>query len=238
MPDSSLPDLSYLHRLAIGAQIRRARLEAGRSTRELAKLAGLPSKRLAALEAGEAEPALGELEALAHYLHVPIDDLMRDNVIDNDEPRKQPDFKMMAVLRQRIIGARLKQARLDKGESLTECAEAMGLSRAQLHSIEMGRRPLPVSRMLKLMAHYNISVDQLLDLGIGPVGEKQLRMMQHGRFDALPEDVKAFITEPASLPYLQAAMHLSQLPKEQVSSAARVLSAISEMAERAEASST
>jgi hypothetical protein len=66
------------------------------------------------------------------------------------------------------------------------------------------------------------------------VGEKQLRVMQHMRFDVLPDDVKAFVTRPASLPYLQAAMHLSQLPKEQVSSAARVLSAISEMAERAE----
>jgi transcriptional regulator with XRE-family HTH domain len=226
--------MAFLNRLAIGSQIHRARVEAGRSTRELAKLAGIPSRRLAALEAGEAEPALGELEALAHILNVPIDDLMRDNVIDDDAPRKQPDFKMMAVLRQRIIGARLKQSRLDKGESLTDTAEALGLTRAQLHSIEMGRRPLPVSRMLKLIKHYNITVDQLLDLGIGPVGEKQLRVMQHMRFDVLPDDVKAFVTRPASLPYLQAAMHLSQLPKEQVSSAARVLSAISEMAERAE----
>jgi transcriptional regulator with XRE-family HTH domain len=229
MPDSTLPDLSHLHRLAIGAQIRRARMESGRSTRDLAKLAGISSKRLAALEAGEAEPALGELEALAHFLNVPIDELMRDTVIDNDEPGRHPDFKRMAALRQRIIGARLKQARLDRGMSITETAEALGLTRAQLHTIEMGRRPLPVSRMLKLMEHYNISVDQLLDLGIGPVGEKQLRVLQHMRFDALPDDVKAFVMSAASLPYLQAAMHLSQLPKEQLSSAAKVLSAISEM---------
>lgn len=236
MPDSILPNMAFLSRLAIGSQIHRARVEAGRSTRELAKLAGMSAKRLAALEAGEAEPALGELEALAHYLNVPIDDLMRDNTVDSDEPRKQPDFKMMAALRQRIIGARLKQARMERGESLKQSAESMGLTRAQLHSIEMGRRPLPVSRMLKLIKHYNITVDQLLDLGIGPVGEKQLRVMQHMRFDALPDDVKAFVTQPASLPYLQAAMHLSLLPREQVSSAAKVLNAISEMAAPANAS--
>ena len=116
--------------------------------------------------------------------------------------------------------------------SITETAESLGLTRAQLHSIEMGRRPLPVSRMLKLMEHYGIAADHLLDLGIGPVGEKQLRVMQHTRFDALPDDVKAFVTSASSLPYLQAAMHLSQLPKEQLSSAAKVLNAISEMSEQ------
>lgn len=232
MPDSTLPDLSPLHRLAIGAQIRCTRMEAGRSVRDLAKLAGMSSKRLAALEAGEAEPALGEIEALAHYLNVPIDDLLRDNVIDNDEPAKQPDFKGMAVLRQRIIGARLKQARLDRGASITDTAAMLGLTRAQLNSIEMGRRPLPVSRMLKLIQHYDITVDQLLDLGIGPVGEKQLRVMQHMRFDALPDEVKTFVTSASSLPFLQAAMHLSQLPQEQLSSAAKVLNAISEMGQQ------
>lgn len=238
MPDSSLPDMAFLNRLAIGSQIHRARMESGRSIRELAKLAGVSGKRLSALEAGEAEPSLGELEALAHYLHVPIEELMRDNDFGSDEPRRQPDFKTMAALRQRIIGARLKQARLEKNESLKQSAEAMGLTRAQLHNIEMGRRPLPVSRLLKLIKHYNITVDELLDLGIGPVGEQQLRMMQHTRFDALPEDVRDFVTKPASLPYLQAAMHLSQLPREQVSSAAKVLSAISEMAEPASALDT
>lgn len=234
MPDSTLPDLSQLHHLAIGAQIRHARMESGRSVRDLAKLAGISSKRLAALETGETEPALSELEALAHFLNVPIDALLRDDDPATDEPGRQPDFKRMAALRQRIIGARLKQARLDRSLSITETAEALGLTRAQLHNIEMGRRPLPVSRMLKLNQYYGITVDQLLDLGIGPVGEKQLRMLQHARFDALPDDVKVFITSAASLPFLQAAMHLSQLPKEQLHSAARVLNAIGEMGEPAE----
>lgn len=231
MPDSTLPDLSSLNRLAIGAQIRRARMESGRSTRDLAKLAGISSKRLAAMEAGEIEPALGELEAIAHFLDVSIESLLRDDDPETDEPRKQPDFKMMAALRQRIIGARLKQARLDRDLSITETADKLGLTRAQLHGIEMGKRPLPVSRLLKLIQHYDITVDQLLDLGIGPVGEKQLRVMQHMRFDALPEDVKAFVASASSLPYLQAAMHLSQLPKEQLNSAVKVLNAISEMGE-------
>lgn len=204
-------------------------MESGRSGRDLAKLAGISSRRLAALEAGEAEPALGELEALAHFLDVSVESLMRDDDPETDEPRKQPDFKMMSVLRQRIIGARLKQARLDRGLSITETSELLGLTRAQLHNIEMGRRPLPVSRLLKLIQHYDITVDQLLDLGIGPVGEKQLRVMQHMRFDALPDDVKAFVASASSLPYLQAAMHLGQLPKAQLKSAAKVLNTISEM---------
>ncbi len=59
-----------LRQRVIGVLLRQARLEAGRSQDELARLLDVPTSRIAAYEFGKMEVPLSELEALAAYLKV------------------------------------------------------------------------------------------------------------------------------------------------------------------------
>jgi len=223
MPDSPSLDTTPLRRLVIGRLIRNAREAAGRTQQDCARFVGISVKRLAAYEEGEREPDFVELEALAHLLNVPVQALIYE-----EEARRLPQVRLdnlpaLMQLRARVVGARLKQARMEKGESLKEAARAIGLTGGQLNSYELGRRPMPITLLEKAIAHFGLRLEQLLDLGIGPVGEAQLRLERHARFDRLPEEVRAFVTDPAALPYLQMAMHLSKLPVGDLRGMARVL---------------
>ncbi|MCL6509608.1 MAG: transcriptional regulator [Anaerolineae bacterium] len=228
MPDSPSLDTAPLRRLTIGRLIRSAREAAGRSQKDCARFVGISVKRLAAYEEGEREPDFIELEALAHFLNVPIQALIYE-----EEAKRLPQVRVnnlpaLMQLRARVVGARLKQARMEKGESLKEAAQAIGLTGGQLNSYELGRRPMPITLLEKAMAHFGLRVEQLLDLGIGPIGEAQLRLEQHARFDRLPEEVRAFVTDPASLSYLQLAMHLSKMPAGDLRGMAKALRQITE----------
>lgn len=208
--------------------IRRAREAAGRSPRECATFLGISRAAMAAYEDGRREPTLVELEAIAHYLGAPVSRLLDENILLRSESQPPFDLKTTMQVRGHIIGARLKQARMNKGETLKQAAQAAGIKPGQLNNYELGQRQAPISALEALMAHYELTLDQLLDLGIGPIGEAQLRLQQHAHFDALPEEVRAFISDPASLSYLQAALHLSRMPKEELLSAAKVLELVGE----------
>jgi transcriptional regulator with XRE-family HTH domain len=114
------------------------------------------------------------------------------------------------------------------GESVKQVAEAVGLTRAMLNAYELGRRAVPITHIEKLIGHYGLRIDELLDLGIGQIGQAQLLAKQHAEFDGLPDDVKDFAGTSANLPYLQLAMHLSRMPKERLRAAAEVLGAVSD----------
>lgn len=228
MPDSTSLDTAPLRLLTIGQLIRAAREAADRSLRDCAQFIGISPRRLAAYENGTREPSFIELEALAHYLDVPVSALLSEEGA-RQLPRLQVhDLKALMQLRARVVGARLRQARLEKGESLKVAAQALGLSAGRLNGYELGLRPLPITVLERAMAHYGLSVEQLLDLGIGPLGEAQLRRQHHSRFDALPDDVRNFIGRPSSLPFLRLAMHLSTMPRQELHGLTKVLRALTD----------
>ncbi|MCS7054943.1 MAG: helix-turn-helix domain-containing protein [Thermoflexales bacterium] len=209
MPDSP-SDAAPPRRAVIGRLIRAAREAAGRSQKDCARFIGVSPKRFAAYEDGTHEPTFIELEALAYYLNVLPHSLIYEEA--ERPPHVQVnELPALMQLRSRVVGARLKQARMERGESLKSAAQAIGVTSSQLDAYELGRRPITVTLLERAMAHYHLRLEQLLDLGIGPFGESQLRLEQHTRFDALPADVREFVAAPDSAPYLQLAMHLHKL---------------------------
>jgi transcriptional regulator with XRE-family HTH domain len=223
MPDSTDPDLSLLRLNAIGRLIRQAREAAGRSERDVARFIGVPAKRLSDFEDARREPSLPELEAIAYFLDVPVTALVSDADAKLVRPRPAQDFKSLISLRTKIVGARLKQVREEKGETLKDAAEGLGLKPGQLTGFELGRRAVPITLLEKMIARYGVDVNDLLDLGIGQVGEAQLLARQRASLHAFDDEVRAFISDPASRLYLVLAMHLSKMPKEHLQGAARVL---------------
>jgi len=61
-----------LRRRIIGVLLRQARMEAGHSQKDLAKILECPSSRIASYEFGRTDVPLSELEKLANYLDVPL----------------------------------------------------------------------------------------------------------------------------------------------------------------------
>jgi transcriptional regulator with XRE-family HTH domain len=224
-----MPDSADDRRRSIGLLIRRARERAGRTRKECAEFAGLSPLLLRKIEEGLHEPSLVELEAIAHYLRIPVLALLDEGESAHPStPRIDFNFFEVARLRTHIVGARLKQARLKSKQSVKQLAESLGMAPALLNAYELGKRPIPITRLEQLAVCLNIPLESLLDIGIGPLGRAQLQHKQHAYFDCLPEAVRAFITDPNALPYLRLAMRLSRLPTEELRNAGQALFQLSQ----------
>lgn len=224
-----MPDSTDARRKVIGRLIHRARETAGRSRKECAVFIGISSALLHKYEDGLREPSLVELEALAHYLRIPVRALLDEVTLAKlSAPRMAFDVSEVAGLRQHIIGTRLKLARMKAGRSLTQLAELAGMTPAKLNANELGRRSIPITELDRLAGCLGIPLEALLDIGIGPLGDAQLQHQQHATFDCLPDDVRDFICAPGSLPYLRVALRLSKLPADELRGTGQALIELSQ----------
>lgn len=221
MPDdtSSLinNDTADARRKAIGGLIRSVREIAGRKPKDIADFVGISAAVLSAFESGEKEPSLPQMEAIAYYLRVPVHTLLGLSTLATAE-KPPANLEEIMRLRGHIVGARLKQARMTRGESVQETASEAGLTSATLQAFEMGKKQPGVTELEALMAHFGLTLDDMLDLGIGPLGEAQLLQQQRAQFEALPEDVRAFVCDPNAITTLHLAMRLRNLSPEQLKS--------------------
>src|SRR5512145_1006834 len=96
----------------LGVLIRDARSAARKTLTESAAAIGITPATLRAYEEGRKSPSLPEVEVLAYYLDLPIQHFWSSNALSNDAPRTDPlNLKMLASIRQRIIGVLLAQKR-------------------------------------------------------------------------------------------------------------------------------
>lgn len=219
-----MPEHTDLRRDKIGLLMRRARETAGRTRKDCATFLHISQAALAACEEGRRDPSLPEMEALAHYLRIPVHALLDESVSTAlMAPRVNLDVAEIIELRSHIIGARLKQARLDKGATAKALAAETGITTAKLTAYELGKRPAPITELERLAAALGLAIDDLLDVGIGPLGETQLFQRQHAQLDALPSDVREFVCDPQSLAHLRTAMRLRQMSAEEVRAAGQAL---------------
>jgi transcriptional regulator with XRE-family HTH domain len=71
------------------------------------------------------------------------------------------------VKTQPALGARLREARKRRGYSLSETAEATGISTGFLSLVENGKHDITISRLLRLVRCYEVSLAELLSLDSG-----------------------------------------------------------------------
>ncbi len=219
-----MPEDNIQQRMSIGVLMRLARENAGRTQRECAACLGVSSARLAKYEEGMLEPSLVDLELLAHFLSIPVQNLLDETAAGRmTHAHRDLNLAETARVRALIIGTRLRQARLNRHEKLKTTAEAVGLSPASLKNYELGRRPIPITVLAMLCARHEITVESLLDIGFGTLGEAQQRNMQMQDFANLPADIRDLVTHPDSLPYLRTALLLRNLPAQELRDAGSAL---------------
>lgn len=200
----------------LGVLIRDARLACRKTLPECASAVGTTSGILRAWEEGRRSPSLPELELLAYYLSLPMDSFWSSSTRSGQPaPSGSLDVKALLAIRQRFIGALLKQERENAGLSLQKVSELSGLTVVRLRSCEMGERPIPLPELEGWMASLGGSVESLFDRK-GPVGQWIAEKDATANFLLLPKELQEFISKPINRPYLELAMKLSSLSSQKL----------------------
>ncbi len=195
----------------LGVLIRDARLAAGKDIDACARAIGISPEAFEAYELGVQSPSLPELELLAYTLDIPLDHFWGDRArTRQQEDRSQESLVKLVLLRQKIIGALLKKARLEAGLSLEDLAEQASLPAEKLAAYELGEAPVPVPELEALGGLLDRSVRDFQDRH-GPVGSWAKRQQAMENFLNLPEELQLFVGKPVNQPFLELAQRLSEM---------------------------
>lgn len=222
MTDQS-PGVSLRSRI-IGALLRDARLSRGKSPEQCAQSIGIALEKYEDYELGLQAPSLPEIEAVAHFLEIPLDHFWSKKSLSsgtvNDNKINHP--VLLIHLRQKMIGALLRKARLEIGLSTDDLANRTGFPESTIQLYELGELPVPIPHLEILATVLNRSIRDFQDQ-YGPIGNWIARQMAIKDFQNLPADIQLFVSKPVNRPYIDLAIRLSGMSVEKLRSLAEVL---------------
>lgn len=207
----------------LGVLIRDARLASRKTIQECADAIGVTKGVFKSYEEGRRAPSLPELEVLVYFLKLPIDHFWGNEAISDDQPVTAPlDLPRLLLVRQRMIGALLRQAREKANKSVRELSQETGISSNRLKAFELGERPIPVPDLEVLLGALNSRVEDMFDES-GPVGQWLSEQKAIRNFLKLPSELRTFASQPVNIPYLELARKLSAMSTERLRSVAEGL---------------
>ena len=207
----------------LGVLIRDARLTARRSVQECAEALGIRKSVFRAYEEGLRAPSLPELETLVFYLDFPIDHFWGKQTISEELGRiTKLELSKLLPLRQRKIGALLRQERLKASVSIRNLAHETGITSSRIKAYELGERPIPLPELEILVRTLGGRVESFFDRH-GPVGQWMLSEDTVKQFLEMPVELREFVALPVNRPYLQLAMKLSNMSRDKLRSVAEDL---------------
>ena len=132
------------------------------------------------------------------------------------------NLPVLVGVRQRMIGALLRQARLKASISPKALSEQSGISTSRIRAYELGERPIPLPELEGLISLLNGQIESLFDQ-TGPVGQWLSQQQAIQDFKKLPPELQDFVCKPVNRPYLELALKLSELSTEKLRSVAENL---------------
>lgn len=205
------PTVMTIRGKKLGVLIRDARLASRRRIEDCAEMLQVSPQEIEAFELGEKSPSLPELEVLAYFLGIPVDHFWGNKAIsESGSPTLNFDIDQLVGLRQRMIGALLRQARTQSELTLEAVAEKAGITAEQLEACEMGEDELPVPVIEAICTVLGRPIEELIDK-YGPVGVWSDQQQSVQEYLKLPEELQAFISKPINRPYLELAHRLSEM---------------------------
>ncbi len=204
----------------LGVLIHDARLAARMSISECAEALGIGDSTFRSYEKGKKSPSLPELEVLAFFLDLPITHFWGTETISDDAPATAPlDLPRLVGLRQRMIGALLRQERTKASVSMKSLAKQSGISTGKLKAYELGERPVPIPELEVVLNILGGRIENFFDKS-GPIGQWITRQKAVEAFLELPHELQEFVSQPVNRPYLELAHTLSDLSAEKLRSVA------------------
>lgn len=207
----------------LGLLIRDARLAERRSIKECADAIGVKTGIFRAYEEGRRAPSLPELEALVYFLKLPINRFWGNETIsDVPSQMESEDVTRLISLRQRMVGALLRQERTNANMSIRQLAGETGISQSRLKSYELGERPISVPELEIILSIVGTRMEVFFDQS-GPIGDWMNSQLAMQKFLELPLELQSFVCRPVNRPYLELAMKLSEMSREKLRSVAEGL---------------
>jgi transcriptional regulator with XRE-family HTH domain len=207
----------------LGLFIRDARALARRSVKECADALGVSVVQLRAYEEGRRAPSLPELETLVFYLKIPINQFLSNEIIsDAPEIPETVDTEKLLSLRQRMIGALLRQERNKINMSTRHISKETGIAGSRLNAYELGERAIPLPELEAIIHVMGIRIDVFFDKN-GPVGQWMTSQRATQKFLELSEEMQDFVCQPVNRPYIELAMKLSSMSREKLRAVAEGL---------------
>ena len=204
----------------LGLLIRDARTAARRNVTECAQAIGILPGLFRAYEEGRKAPSLPELEALVYFLDLPIDHFWSKEIKSGKPlPHERLDLPKVLAVRQRKIGALLRQERMNASVSIRNLADQIGISGARIKAYELGERPIPLPELEALVKALGGRIESLFDR-TGPIGQWLIGEEAIRDFLELPVELRQFVAMPVNRPYLELAMKLSNMSKDKLRSVA------------------
>ena len=207
----------------LGVLIRDVRLAARRNLDECARAIGVTKGVFRAYEEGRRAPSLPELEFLVYYLKLPIDHFWGKASISEDLAETQAlDLPQLIELRQRMIGALLRQERNTASVSIKSLTQDTGIPAGRIKAYELGQRAIPVPELEALLTALGGRIETFFDQS-GPIGEWMIDQKSVQQFLDLPKELQAFVCQPVNRPFLELAMKLSSMSTDKLRSVAEGL---------------
>ncbi len=207
----------------LGVLIRDARLATRRTVPECAGAIGVKTGILRAWEEGRLAPSLPELELLAYSLQQPLGQFWGKNAKSDDAPSTETmNLSAMMGIRQRLVGAHLRQQREAAGLSLSVLSEQSGLPVSRLRAYELGERPIPLPELEGLVALLGGRIEAMFDQ-TGTIGKWMLQQKAVQDFLELPPELQNFVSKPVNRPYLELALKLSDMSTDKLRAVAENL---------------
>jgi len=195
----------------IGKLLHEARIVRELPSESCAEAIGVTKERYEEYEQGERAPSLPEWECLAYILKISIKEFWQPpSTTRGEEGAPTADMSQLIYLRQRMIGAKLREARVSKGLSFSELANSIGFKESDIIAYELGEKPIPIPKLEILSETLNHSIKEFLDQH-GPVGEWEKHKQAVKDFEKLPLELQEFVSKPINEPYLELAVRLSEI---------------------------
>jgi transcriptional regulator with XRE-family HTH domain len=204
----------------LGVLIRDSRLTARKTIPEVAHTVGVTPGIFRAWEEGRRSPSLPELEVLSFSLNLPLRRFWsKDATSDDSAPTEKMNLPGFISLRQRMIGALLRQEREKASLSPRALAELAGIPTSRLKAYEFGERPIPLPELEGITALLGGQIEMLFDK-TGHIGLWMVQQKAIQEFLQLPAELQNFVSKPVNRPYLELAMKLSSMSTDKLRSVA------------------
>ncbi len=194
----------------LGVLLRDARSSNGTTEAEVAEVLNVSEDQVRDWEFGREAPSLPQLEMMAYFLGVPVSHFWNTKTISAEQDERRVPEAQYSELRDRVIGAKLTLARKEAKLSQEELADATGTTPEQIAAYEFGQQSVPFPVLTSLSTAVRKSLGYFLEDG-NRVGSWLSLQDEYQRFSELPEELRAFVTQPVNQPFIDIAMRLSRL---------------------------
>ncbi len=196
----------------LGELLKNARQVKGQTPESCAGVLGCDLAAYTGFEDGSASPSLPELEVLAYFLNVPLAYFWGERTLSEQQSngRSLPPVDELTAVRNRIIGAQIRQARHAAQLALPNLAAALGVPPEQLAAYEVGQWPVPVPELEKLANRLRLPLSHFFETR-GQIGEWDSQERATNQLRQMPADLREFVSQPVNEPYLRLAHRLSLL---------------------------